>query len=89
MGHYVTGPFFLVTATIFTVILLQNKRRSLQFLNSLTCICQIKYTYGCICQIQKPQSGLVGHLIDTLRYFATQVQVMRWCLNFAHNLGKP
>ena len=26
-----TGPFFLVTAAIFTVTLLQNKRRSLQF----------------------------------------------------------
>ena len=32
MGHYVTGLFFLVTAAIFTVILLQNKRRSLQFI---------------------------------------------------------
>ena len=34
MGLYVTGPFFLVTEAIFTVILLQNiqnKRRSLQF----------------------------------------------------------
>ena len=34
MRHYVTGPFFLVTAAIFTVILLQNKRRSLQFISS-------------------------------------------------------
>ena len=34
MGHYVTGPFFLVTAAIFTVILLQNTRRSLQFRSS-------------------------------------------------------
>ena len=31
MEYYVTGPFFLVTAAIFTVILLQNKRRSLHF----------------------------------------------------------
>ena len=28
MGHHVTGPFFLVSAAIFTVILLQNKRLS-------------------------------------------------------------
>ena len=31
MEYYVTGPFFLVPAAIFTVILLQNKRRSLHF----------------------------------------------------------
>ena len=35
MEYYVTGPFFLVTAAIFTVILLQNKRRSLHF--SISC----------------------------------------------------